>query len=188
MRLLHLDSSVTGQDSVSRRLTARVAQAWRASHPEGTVVYRDLVASPLPHWQPQHGSSREASALAQQLIQEVRSADALLLGAPMYNFSIPTQLKAWLDHLAVPQETFSYGSAGPVGLLQDRPTVIVSTRGGRYSEGATMAMDHQESYLQHMLAFLGIRDVRWVRAEGLGMAPLDEAQVQASIAAAWSAR
>lgn len=188
MRLLHVDSSVTGSDSVSRRLTQWAAQAWRAAHPEGERVHRDLAADPLPHWTPLAGSNRDAGPLARTLIAEVRAADALVIGAPMYNFSLPTQLKAWLDHLAVPRETFAYGSAGPEGLLADRPTVIVSTRGGRYSEGHAVGLDHQEVYLQQMLAFLGIRDVRWVRAEGLGSSSMDEAALRAAIGHAWADR
>lgn len=186
MRLLHLDSSVTGAQSVSRRWTAEAAQAWRTRHPAGQVVYRDMAASPLPHWQPLEGASRDAGTLAHQLIEEVRASDALLIGAPMYNFSIATQLKAWLDHLAVPRETFRYGENGPEGLLGGRPVVIVSTRGGVYSEGEAVAMDHQETYLRQMLGFLGLQDVRWVRAEGMGLGlPVQEEALRAAIAAAW---
>ena len=101
----------------------------------------------------------------------MRTVDVIVVGAPMYNFSIPSQLKAWIDRVAAAGRTFKYTENGPVGLAGGKTVVVASTRGGQYSEGPTSAMDHQESYLKTVFAFLGITDVRFVRAERLSMGP-----------------
>lgn len=184
MKLLHIDSSVLGSNSVSRQLSADVVAAWRQTQPELEISYRDLAEA-----QPEHLSlaafgnpaelPAEAAAnatLTQTLLAEFQAADALVIGAPMYNFSVPSQLKAWVDRIAQAGKTFHYTDKGPVGLAGGKQVVIVSTRGGIYSQGPAQAMDFQESYLKAALGFLGITDVRVVRAEALNMGPEPRAQ------------
>jgi len=166
MKLLHLDSSITGEGSVSRQLTARVVESWRRKVPALEVRYRDLARAPLAHL------SLVPDAEGAQALEEFLEADVIVIGAPMYNFSIPSQLKSWIDRVAVAGKTFKYGAEGPVGLAGGRKVIIVSSRGGLYSEGtAGQAMDFQESYLRAVFAFLGVTDLEFVRAEGVAMGP-----------------
>lgn len=184
MKLLHIDSSVLGSNSVSRQLSANVVTAWRQAQPDVEVSYRDLTEA-----QPEHLSlaafgnpaelPAEAAAnasLTQTLLAEFQAADVLVIGAPMYNFSVPSQLKAWIDRIAQAGKTFRYTANGPEGLAGGKQVVIVSTRGGVYSQGPAQAMDFQESYLKAALGFLGITDVRIVRAEALNMGPEPRAE------------
>ena len=176
--LLFVTSSLSGAASQSRAIAAEVVAAWRANHPGATVTERDLAADPVPHLgaatlgalATPAGERSEAQAanagLADTLITEVEAADAIVLAAPMYNFTIPSTLKAWFDHVARAGRTFRYTPAGPVGQLAGRPVIVVMTRGGLYSEGAAKAMDFQEPYLRAMLSFLGLTDVSFVHAEG----------------------
>lgn len=181
MTLLHLDSSPLAGASASRRLTAAIVAAAQEANPALAVVYRDLAAAPpahlggdalaprgLPADQLTEAQKAEA-AVTEELIAEFLAADVIVVGAPMYNFSIPSQLKAWIDRVAAAGRTFKYTEAGPVGLAGGKTVIVASTRGGLYSEGPASAMDHQESYLKTVFAFLGITDVRFVRAERLSM-------------------
>ncbi|MDR2327553.1 MAG: NAD(P)H-dependent oxidoreductase [Acidovorax sp.] len=184
MQLLHIDSSITGDNSASRKLTAQIVSAWKASH-EGTQVdYLDLVTDAPNHFTaaamaPRTGQTADLSpeqvaenAVSERLVQQFLAADVVVIGAPFYNFTIPSQLKAWIDRLAQPGRTFRYTAAGPEGLAKGKTVIIASTRGGIYSTSAAAeAMEHQESYLKVVLGFFGITDVRFVRAEGLGMGP-----------------
>ena len=182
MQLLHIDSAITGTQSVSRQLTAQVTAAWVAAHPGTQVDYLDLVAHAPAHFTmdalaPRTGQTEGLSeaqvrenAVSEQLVRQFLAADVLVIGAPFYNFSIPTQLKAWIDRLAQPGRTFQYTANGPEGLAKGKTVIVVSSRGGVYSTSdAGRAMEHQESYLQTVLGFFGITDVRFVRAEGVGM-------------------
>jgi len=182
MKLLHIDSSVLSGNSVSRQLTRNVVDQWVRANPEIEVTYRDLAVRAPDHLSadilgahstaPEQRSSaqREELAFGDSLLEEFLAADVIVLGAPMYNFSIPSQLKAWLDRVMVSGRTFKYTESGPVGLAGGKKAVIVSSRGGIYSEGSPAhVMDHQESYLQTVLSFVGIDDVTVVRAEGVNM-------------------
>ena len=182
MQLLHIDSAITGTQSVSRQLTAQVTAAWVAAHPGTQVDYLDLVANAPAHFTmdalaPRTGQTEGLSeaqvrenAVSERLVRQFLAADVLVIGAPFYNFSIPTQLKAWIDRLAQPGRTFQYTANGPEGLAKGKTVIVVSSRGGVYSTSdAGRAMEHQESYLQTVMGFFGITDVRFVRAEGVGM-------------------
>lgn len=181
MNVLHIDSGILGDHSVSRRLTAAVTAQIQAEQPGATVTYRDLVANPLLHLSGAHlmaANARPEEVDAQiaadveesrAVLDEFLAADIIVLGVPMYNFSLPSQLKAWIDRVAVAGKTFRYTADGPEGLAKGKKVIIVSTRGGHYSAGPAAAMDHQESYLKTVLGFFGITDIEIVRAEGLNL-------------------
>lgn len=193
MQLLHIDSAITGAQSVSRQLTARTVDAWRASHPQVQVQYLDLAADTPAHYTqeamaPRTGQTAQLSAaqerenaVSERLVRQFLAADVVVMGAPMYNFSIPSQLKAWIDRIAQPGRTFQYTAQGPEGLAKGKTVVIVSSRGGVYSTSAAgEALEHQESYLRTMMGFFGITDVRVVRAEGVGQGEQAKAQALAA--------
>ena len=177
MKLLHLDSSVLGPHSVSRQVSAAIVDRLRQSTPGLEVGYRDLTLTPLAHLTGSHlatgqGAAPEASlqadiAAGQAVLEEFLAADIVVLGAPMYNFTIPSQLKAWIDRIVVAGKTFRYGANGPEGLAKGKRAVLVISRGGVYSAGPAAAMDFQETYLRSVLGFIGITDVEMIRAEGL---------------------
>ena len=185
MNILHIDASPLGGASVSRRLTASVVEKLTADHPTATVTHRDLIENPISHLsgellqvlRPAPGSTppsgptlRAEADQTDALINELFAADVLVIGAPMYNFSIPSQLKAWIDRVAQAGRTFRYTAEGPIGLATGKKVIVVSTRGGVYAGTAyEAAMDHQESYLRTVLNFLGMTDVTFVRAEGIAM-------------------
>jgi len=169
MKLLHIDSSALGANSVSRELTAAIVNAWKQREPGLEVTYRDLAANPLPHWLP---VADAASQTAGDPIAELFAADVIVIGAPMYNFGIPSQLKAWIDRIVVAGKTFQYGANGPEGLAGGRKVIIAEARGGFYGANtAAASIDFQEPYLRHIFNFIGITDVEFVRAEGIGMGP-----------------
>jgi FMN-dependent NADH-azoreductase len=181
MKLLHIDSSILGAGSVSRTLSSAIVAAQRAQHPGLQVSYRDLAAQPVGHLSGAHlaagqGAVPEDAVLAADFADGVAvldaflAADIVVVGAPMYNFSIPTQLKAWIDRLAIAGRTFRYGANGVEGLAGGKTVIIASSRGGVYSEGTPMAaFDHQETYLRGVFNFFGITDIRFIRAEGVAM-------------------
>ncbi|HXH03113.1 MAG TPA: FMN-dependent NADH-azoreductase [Candidatus Competibacteraceae bacterium] len=183
MKLLHIDSSPLFDASVSRQLTAAIVEQWRQVEPALEVIHRDLAANPPAHLDgeilqaaglpPEQRNPRQARelALTEALIEELFAAEAIVIGAPMYNFSVPSQLKAWIDRIAVAGRTFRYTEQGPQGLVADKPVVIVSSRGGVYSTPERSAADFQEAYLKQVLGFIGIHDITFIRAEGLGMGP-----------------
>jgi len=200
MNLLHIDASILGDNSVSRALGAAIVAKQSALHPGLTVTHRDLAAAPFPHLSPAHiaawfGQTPTDPALiadlaaGQAAIDELFAADIIVIGAPMYNFSIPTQLKSWIDRVLIAGKTFKYNEQGmPVGLLPPGKKVfIASARGGAYSEGAPAAfLDHQETLLKGALGFIGLTDVTFIRAEGLAIPGQKEpaiAAAQATIAA-----
>jgi FMN-dependent NADH-azoreductase len=188
--ILVLDSAVTGDASVSKELVREAVAALSRRQPS-RVIRRDLGATPVPHLteatlagvrgEPATAAERETRALSETLIAELRAADTIVIGAPMYNFSIPTGLRAWFDHVLRAGETFRYSEAGPQGLLEGKKVIVVESRGGLYSEGPAQALDFQEPYLRHLLGFIGLTEVSFVRAERIGFGP--EAR-EAAIAAA----
>jgi FMN-dependent NADH-azoreductase len=194
MKLLHIDSSVLGGNSVSRQLTERTVAEWRAQHPGTVVEYLDLAVDAPSHFgadalgikvgvqaEPTEAQRRE-NAVSEQLVSQFLAADVVVVGAPLYNFSIPSQLKAWIDRIAQAGRTFKYTDKGPVGLAGGKTVIVASSRGGVYSTSeAGNAMEHQESYLKTVFGFFGITDVRFVRAEGVAMGP--EARIKALEAA-----
>jgi FMN-dependent NADH-azoreductase len=193
MQLLHVDSSILGANSASRQLTAEVVEAEVRRSPGLTVVYRDLAADPLGHISGGHLAAAQGTglelppelqrdvALGQAALAEFLASDIIVIGAPMYNFTIPSQLKAWIDRITVAGQTFTYGPDGVQGLAGGKKVIIVSTRGGRYGAATPMAsFDHQEPYLQGLLGFLGITDITFVRAEGLKMGDNRAASMEAA--------
>jgi len=193
MKLLHIDSSILSANSTSRLLTAEIVAAWKAAHPDTTVEYLDLAANAPSHFgadalgiktgvqaQPTEAQQRE-NALSEQFVSQFLASDVIVVGAPLYNFSVPTQLKAWIDRLAQIGRTFKYTDKGPVGLAGGKTVIVASSRGGIYSttEGG-QATEHQESYLKVIFGFFGITDVRFVRAEGLAMGDAPKAAALAA--------
>ncbi|MBS0488749.1 MULTISPECIES: FMN-dependent NADH-azoreductase [unclassified Phenylobacterium] len=185
--ILVLNSSVSGQASISRLLVADAVAELTARDPAAQLVFRDLAADPIPHLlpstvagvraQPSTPAEHEARALSDKLIAELRAADVIVIGAPMYNFSVPTTLRSWFDHVLRAGETFRYSEAGPEGLLTGKKVIVVESRGGLYSEGPGQALDFQEPYLRQLLGFVGLTDVTFIRAEKIGYGP--EARDQA---------
>ena len=180
MKLLHVDSSILGQGSVSRDLSADVVTTFRIQYPDLEVTRLDLAATPIGHLTSAHLAAAQGGpvddalqsdfALGQLALEEFLAANIVVVGAPMYNLSIPSQLKAWIDRISVAGKTFRYGERGPVGLCGGKKLVIASSRGGVYSEGSPAALfDHQETYLKAAFGFLGITDITFVRAEGVAM-------------------
>ncbi|NEE00809.1 FMN-dependent NADH-azoreductase [Phytoactinopolyspora halotolerans] len=166
-QLLHIDASIQGDNSVSRQLTARAAGTWRAAHPDGAVVYRDLGAEPVPHLdsigglarllpQDQHTHAQaESWTLTEELVGEVAAADTIVLGLPLYNYGPPSSVKAWVDHLIAPG--LSHDPESGQGLLGGREFIVVVSRGGGYSEDAPKAgWDHATAWLPHGLAMTGL--------------------------------
>lgn len=176
--LLHLDASARGAASLSRRLSREYADAWQAANPGGHVVYRDLVLEPLPllteSWVSaafsdpagHDSAARFALSRSDALVDELTAADVVVIGAPVYNFSVPAALKAWIDLVARAGRTFRYGEAGPVGLLSGTRVVVVATSGSGPETLAAIGMDHHQSYLRGFFGFLGLTDVEVVSAWG----------------------
>ncbi len=180
MKLLHIDSSILGAQSVSRTLSAEIVAQQVALHPGLEVIYRDLAAAPILHLSPEHiaaayGASPESEALRTDIatgaavLDELFAADIIVIGAPMYNFAIPSQLKAWIDRLLIAGRTAN----GPEGLLpKGKKVIVASSRGGFYGPGMpAAAFEHQETYLMGALGFIGLTDVTIIRAEGIAVGP-----------------
>ncbi|WP_121116689.1 FMN-dependent NADH-azoreductase [Croceibacterium ferulae] len=190
MQILRIDSATTGDDSVSGRLTQMLLDHFTAQHPDATVIEHDYGTDPLPHLDPvTTGAIRRpeeartpemqaAFAKERAVLDEFLASDIVLVGAPMYNFTIPSQLKAWIDRLGVPRVTFAYDENGPKGLAGGRRVIVASSRGGDYEQGGPG--EHQETYLKTLFNFLGI-DPEFVRVNKAGYGP--EA-VEAGLAAA----
>lgn len=181
MNLLHIDSSALGAHSVSRELSAALADAWRRRNPLGNLVYRDLAANALPHWTPLADANDPTVRLNGEVLDEFLVADTVVIGVPMYNFGVSSQLKAWIDRIAIAGKTFRYTATGPEGLAGGKKIVIASSRGGVYSGGSpSAAADFQEPYLRQVFGFMGITDIEFVRAEGVSLGPEQKAQALAS--------
>lgn len=180
-KILHINSSVRKADSISRKVTNDFLNKWKAKEPNTVIVERDLAANPLPHLTeqalgafftaPEQHNAEQAkiSALSQSLINELFDADVIVIGAPMYNFSIASGLKAWIDHVVRAGITFKYGEQGPVGLLTGKKVYVFTSRGGVYTEGPAAGMDFQGTYLRAILGFVGLTDVTFIHSEGLAM-------------------
>jgi len=165
MKLLHLDSSILGENSVSRSVSAAVVKQLKRAHPDLQETYRDLVADPLPHL--------TLEALADPTyVDEFLAADVVVIGAAMYNFALPSQLKAWIDRVAIAGKTFRYTEAGAQGLAGGKRVIVTLARGGHYGAGsAGAAMEHAETYLRGVFGFLGVTDLEFIIAEGIALGP-----------------
>ena len=184
MKLLHLDSSALGDNSVTRELSAAVVARWKALQPGLQVEYGDLDSEPLPHLTGQSlakADPAEAEA-GERTLQQFLDADIVVIGAPMYNFSVPSTLKAWIDRVAVAGRTFRYTENGPEGLAGGKRIIVACGRGGLHTGAPS---DFQEPYLRQVFGFLGVNDVEFVRAEGVAYSPQHRsdalAQAHASI-------
>jgi FMN-dependent NADH-azoreductase len=182
--LLHIDSSVQGDRSVSRRLTARAAERWRATHPGGTVIYRDLAVDPIPHLGAATGTARlvpaeartpeqeKSFALTVGLVDEIKEADTVLLGLPLYNFGAPSTVHAWVDHIVAPGLSIDAETGG--GLLGGTDFIVLASRGGGYGPGTPReGWDHSETWLPHAVSLTGLQP-RFITAE-LTMADINPA-------------
>ncbi|BCG82113.1 FMN-dependent NADH-azoreductase [Mesorhizobium sp. 113-3-3] len=180
MQILHLDSSILRDGSASRTLTKAIVTNLLNQHPGARVTYHDLVEEAIPHLDGPIGAgfrplafnvadeaTRREHARSDQLVNELIASDVLVVGAPMYNFSVASQLKAWLDRVIQPGKTFRYTDTGPIGLVGGKKVVIVSTRGGSYLSGPMAPMDFQEGYLKTAFGFMGIKDLDFIRAENM---------------------
>ncbi|HTM71109.1 MAG TPA: NAD(P)H-dependent oxidoreductase [Luteimonas sp.] len=188
MKLLHIDSSILGEHSASRALSAAVVAARKAADPSLELVYRDLAASPLPHLSGASLAKADPAEVdaADQVMREFLEADVVVVGAPMYNFTIASTLKAWIDRLAVAGKTFRYNEQGMAeGLAGGKEVIVASSRGGFHQASG---MDFQEPYLRHMFGFMGIDDIAFVRAEGLAVSPEQRAASMQQALAAIEAR
>ena len=183
MKLLHIDSSVLGPHSVSRQVSAAVVDRLQKATPDLNVTYRDLTAAPLAHLSGSHlaaaqGAVPEAVALQQDLaagqtvLEEFLAADIVVIGAPMYNFTIPSQLKAWIDRILVAGKTFKYSAQGVQGLAGNKRVIIAISRGGFYGAGTpSAAAEHLETYLHSVFSFIGIANPEIIVAEGVQVGP-----------------
>lgn len=181
MKLLHIDSSILGGYSATRQLSVAIVDRYRQKHPDLDVTSLDLAANPLPHLDGEAlsflgkdltedaASNKDLVAGAKALF-DFKEADILVLGVPMYNFGIPSQLKAWIDRIAIAGQTFRYGANGVEGLAGGKTVILAVARGGIYSEGTPQAaFEHQVTYLKAVLGFLGVTDVKVIEAEGLAV-------------------
>jgi FMN-dependent NADH-azoreductase len=189
MKLLHIDASVLGDNSVSRQLAAAVVARLRQVQPQLSVTYRDLAAAPLPHMVltnlptthpiaaslgalAEQADVRAAMGVSQDALDEFLAADVVVIGAPMYNFTISSQLKAWIDRIVVNGKTFQYGANGPQGLAGAKRVIIAVSRGGMYGpESPAAAAEHVESYLRTVFGFIGVTNLQVIVAEGVQMGP-----------------
>ena len=180
--VLILDSAATGGASISRKLTDAAAETIRRRDPSARITRRDIGKAPVPHLTEETvpairaglvetETAREALALSDALVAELQEADLIVIGAPMYNFGMPSTLKAWFDHVLRAGITFRYSEAGPEGLVKGKKAIVVEARAGLYSEGPAAAFDNQEPHLRTLLGFMGISDVTFVRAEKLAFGP-----------------
>lgn len=185
MKLLHLDSSALGAHSVTRELSAAIVTRWQETLPQLRVEYRDLDVDPVPHLTGRSlakADPAEAEA-AERVLQQFLDADVVVIGAPFYNFSIPSTLKAWIDRIAISGRTFRYTAEGvQQGLAGGKRVIVASGRGGQYGDGNPA--DFQEPYLRQVFAFLGIHDLEIVRAEGVAYSPQHRADALAAAHAA----
>jgi FMN-dependent NADH-azoreductase len=182
MKVLHIDSSILGEASISRQLTVAIAARVIANHANAEIEYLDLSQQDIPHLTADilMGQNTEQAALGARLVEQYLAADIVIVGAAMYNFSLASSLKAWIDRISVAGKTFKYTEQGPVGLAGDKKVYIASSRGGIYGDDS--AVDFQEKFLKTVFAFTGVTDVQVIRAEGVSMG--EEAK-QAALKAAF---
>lgn len=182
-KLLHVDSSVLGPHSVSRQVSAAAVERLRQSRPGLEITYRDLATAPLLHLSGAHLAAAQGSmpsdpvilqdlAEGQAVLEEFLAADIVVIGAPMYNFSLPSQLKAWIDRIAVAGKTFKYGPNGPEGLAGGKRVIVAISRGGYYGADTPLAaLEHTETYLRAVFSFIGVTDLVFIAAEGVQLGP-----------------
>ncbi|MBR0962313.1 FMN-dependent NADH-azoreductase [Bradyrhizobium japonicum] len=182
MKLLHIDSSVLGPHSVSRQVSAAIVDRLKQATPSLEVVYRDLSQTPLAHLSGSHLAAAQGAPAPAELgpdlaasaaaLEEFLAADIVVIGAPMYNFTIPSQLKAWIDRILVAGKTFKYGAAGPEGLAGGKRVIVAISRGGYYGAGTpAAALEHLESYLRGVFGFMGIHNAEFIIADGIQVGP-----------------
>lgn len=191
MNILHIDASASDiATSHTRRLSSELVERLKAANPGATIVYRDLVANQLPHvdmtirhaWTPENnGDLTLAKTMnrSKALVEELKAADVVVVGSPMYNFTVPSTLKAWIDHVSIAGQTFSYTAEGPRGLLSGKVYLVLSS-GGIYSRGPFAANDHLSTYLEAIFRFLGVEEVQVIRAEGIAYGPEQDQAAMAS--------
>jgi FMN-dependent NADH-azoreductase len=182
-KLLHIDSSVLGPHSVSRQLSAAIVDRLKQTTPRLDIAYRDLTAAPLAHLSGTHLAAAQGNlpadpavqqelAAGQAVLEEFLAADIVVLGAPMYNFSLPSQLKAWIDRILIAGKTFRYSAQGPEGLAGDKRVIVALSRGGYYGPGTpTAALEHLESYLRGIFGFIGVTALEFIAADGIQVGP-----------------
>ena len=183
MKVLHIDSSIMADASVSRELSQAIVSQLSEKHAQVEVEYLDLATQPIPHLDAEilMGQNAEQSALGERIIQQYLDADVVVIGAAMYNFGITSTLKAWIDRISVAGRTFKYTENGPVGLAGDKKAYIASSRGGVYGENSPV--DFQEGFLKTVFNFTGVTDVEIIRAEGVNMGPeLKDKAIEAALA------
>jgi FMN-dependent NADH-azoreductase len=172
MKLLHIDTSIQGENSVSRQVSAAIVDHLRQANPDLVVTYRDLTSAPLPHLSGPPGGEQDAEGAGQAAILEFLAADVVVIGAPMYNFTVPTQLKAWIDRILVAGKTFRYSAQGVEGLAGNKRVIIAISRGGLYGAGMpSEAAEHVETYLRTVFAFIGVANPEIIVAEGILVGP-----------------
>ncbi len=182
MKLLHIDASVLGPNSVSRQVSAAIVERLRAARPGLEIIERDLAAEPLSHLSGAHLAAAQGAAASpalrddlaagQAALDEFLAADIVVIGAPMYNFTMPTQLKAWIDRILIAGKTFRYGPNGAEGLAGGKRVIVAISRGGIYGAGSpSAAAEHLETYLRTVLGFIGITDPEFIVAEGIQIGP-----------------
>src|SRR5260370_36706234 len=182
MRLLHIDSSVLGLHSARRQLSAAIVERLRTATPSLEVIYRDLTATPLSHLSGPHLAAAQGTeapaelqhdlALSQAVLDEFLAADIGVLGAPMYNFTLPSQLQAWIDRILVAGKTFKYGAQGAEGLAGNKRVIVAISRGGFYGAGTPAAVgEHLETYLRWVFCFIGVTNPELISADGIQVRP-----------------
>lgn len=185
-QILVIESSPRGAESASRKLTRSLTERLRMLHPEARLVERDLAKDPLPHldhrtvkaiFTRDHSEAealKEALRLSDQVTEEVLSSDLLVIASPMWNFGLPSSLKAWIDHIVRPGKTFRYTAGGAEGLAREKKAILVLASGGVFTEGPWKSWDTEEPYLRLILSFIGITDVQTVRAQGVNIPGLSD--------------
>lgn len=175
--ILLIESSPNLATSVTRKLTGQIVERLRAKYSDAAVTLRDLASFQVPHlddktvqaFVTKSDADQGSVKLSLELIEDLRRADLIIIAFPMYNFGIPSSLKAWIDHVTRSGKTFAYGQNGPVGLLENKKAIMVTAAAGIYSVGPMKEWDFAEPYMRHALKFIGINDVQVVRAEGLAI-------------------
>ena len=193
MKILHIDASASDiATSHTRRLSSILVERLNAANPGSTIVYRDVVANQLPHvdmtirhaWAPENSADpklAETMNRSKALVDELKAADVVVVGSPMYNFTVPSTLKAWIDHVSIAGQTFSYTAEGPRGLLNGKVYLVLSS-GGIYSQGPFAVNDHLSTYLEAIFRFLGVEDIEVIRAEGIAYGPEQDQAAMATAA------
>ncbi|MBY0258195.1 NAD(P)H-dependent oxidoreductase [Methylobacterium sp.] len=183
MKLLHVDGSILGDHSVSRAVSAAIVAHLKAGAPDLAVTYRDVAATPIPHLSGAYLAGQQPNAtntsdiqndveLGRTVLSEFMAADIVVIGAPLYNFTISSQLKAWTDRILVAGQTFKYTETGSVGLVPEKRVIVAVARGGLYGEGSASAKaEHAETYLRVVLDFIGVTNPEFVIAEGIALGP-----------------